>query len=176
MWWSFWISWRKKTQESLSTSSLSVHFQRTYLPLWKHCWNHYRQWLRSQRCYFRTPLTSWNSPNPNFTIQFTSKWSCRTRTLYHLRSYHQSMWWKYFKMARSCSSCILCWLSHSQKSYWIFAMLSSLWSQPSSSPWPIRSHISVGLYRNVRVIDLNVSVGITNPRRLNLIFIYIFYK
>ena len=29
----------------------------------------------------------------------------------------------------------------------------------------------VGLYRNVRVIDLNLSVGITNPRRLNLIFI-----
>ena len=30
---------------------------------------------------------------------------------------------------------------------------------------------SVGLYRNVRIIDLNLSVGITNPRRLNLIFI-----
>ena len=29
----------------------------------------------------------------------------------------------------------------------------------------------VGLYRNVRIIDLNLSVGITNPRRLNLIFI-----
>ena len=32
----------------------------------------------------------------------------------------------------------------------------------------------VGLYRNVRIIDLNLSVGITNPRRLNLIFIYNF--
>ena len=32
---------------------------------------------------------------------------------------------------------------------------------------------NVGLYRNVRIIDLNLSVGITNPRRLNLIFIYI---
>ena len=30
---------------------------------------------------------------------------------------------------------------------------------------------SVGLYRNVRINDLNLSVGITNPRRLNLIFI-----
>ena len=29
----------------------------------------------------------------------------------------------------------------------------------------------VGLYRNVRINDLNLSVGITNPRRLNLIFI-----
>ena len=29
----------------------------------------------------------------------------------------------------------------------------------------------VELYRNVRIIDLNLSVGITNPRRLNLIFI-----
>ena len=36
--------------------------------------------------------------------------------------------------------------------------------------------VLVGLYRNVRIIDLNLSVGITNPRRLNLIFIYIFYK
>ena len=35
-------------------------------------------------------------------------------------------------------------------------------------------HHNVGLYRNVRIIDLNLSVGITNPRRLNLIFIYIF--
>ena len=41
----------------------------------------------------------------------------------------------------------------------------------------------VGLYRNVRIIDLNLSVGITNLRRLNLIFIpsvtvkhYILYK
>ena len=41
----------------------------------------------------------------------------------------------------------------------------------------------VGLYRNVRINDLNLSVGITNPRRLNLIFIpsvtvkhYILYK
>ena len=41
----------------------------------------------------------------------------------------------------------------------------------------------VGSYRNVRVNDLNISVGITNPRRLNLIFIpsvtvkhYILYK
>ena len=30
---------------------------------------------------------------------------------------------------------------------------------------------NVGLYRNVRINDLNLSVGITNPRRLNLIFI-----
>ena len=42
---------------------------------------------------------------------------------------------------------------------------------------------SVELYRNVRIIDLNLSVGITNLRRLNLIFIpsvtvkhYILYK
>ena len=42
---------------------------------------------------------------------------------------------------------------------------------------------NVELYRNVRIIDLNLSVGITNPRRLNLIFIpsvtikhYILYK
>ena len=32
-------------------------------------------------------------------------------------------------------------------------------------------YYDVGLYRNVRIIDLNLSVGITNPRRLNLIFI-----
>ena len=37
-------------------------------------------------------------------------------------------------------------------------------------------YYDVGLYRNVRIIDLNLSVGITNSRRLNLIFIYIFYK
>ena len=43
--------------------------------------------------------------------------------------------------------------------------------------------LNVGLYRNVRINDLNLSVGITNPRRLNLIFIpsvtvkyYILYK
>ena len=34
--------------------------------------------------------------------------------------------------------------------------------------------LGVGLYWNVRIIDLNLSVGTTNPRRLNLIFIYIF--
>ena len=33
------------------------------------------------------------------------------------------------------------------------------------------NRIHVGLYRNVRINDLNLSVGITNPRRLNLIFI-----
>ena len=33
------------------------------------------------------------------------------------------------------------------------------------------SSVYVGLYRNVRIIDLNLSVGITNLRRLNLIFI-----
>ena len=44
-------------------------------------------------------------------------------------------------------------------------------------------HRLVKLFRNVRIIDLNLSVGITNLRRLNLIFIpsvtvkhYILYK
>ena len=35
----------------------------------------------------------------------------------------------------------------------------------------LKKGYNVGLYRNVRIIDLNLSVGITNPRRLNLIFI-----
>ena len=49
--------------------------------------------------------------------------------------------------------------------------------------FPKRDTKVVGLYRNVRINDLNLSVGITNPRRLNLIFIasvtvkhYILYK
>ena len=49
--------------------------------------------------------------------------------------------------------------------------------------WGNGSVVFVGLYRNVRINDLNLSVGITNTRRLNLIYIpsvtvkhYILYK
>ena len=47
-----------------------------------------------------------------------------------------------------------------------------LWPALTPETYALCSNFhSVGLYRNVRIIDLNLSVGITNPRRLNLIFI-----
>ena len=49
--------------------------------------------------------------------------------------------------------------------------ISGLWWASQLCPRTIEQEGSVGLYRNVRIIDLNLSVGITNPRRLNLIFI-----
>ena len=45
-----------------------------------------------------------------------------------------------------------------------------MWELPGNSH-AVTIQLVVGLYRNVRIIDLNLSVGITNPRRLNLIFI-----
>ena len=82
---------RTETQTSYCMHHFTIYLWRALMPLWSNCRNCYWQWTQSQRSYWRTLTVSWNSPNSHFTIQLSSEWSCRTRTLYDTRRTRQGM-------------------------------------------------------------------------------------
>ena len=97
--WPFRSSRRTETQTSHCTHCFTIYLRRALMLLWSNCRNNCWQWTWSQRSYRRTLMTSWYSPNLHFTTQLSSKWSCRTRTLYNTRRTCQGMWRQYQSMA-----------------------------------------------------------------------------
>jgi hypothetical protein len=81
-----------------------------------------------------------DSTNKNFSIQQTSQWSSRARSLHYLRKFNEDLQRETGVVAVPCSLGIFCRQSINQLSNWMYTILHATWSPASITLQFIGSH------------------------------------